>query len=100
MTLRRAEQNVNGAEALAGQALAFLAEEPERLGRFLSLAGIDGGDIRKAAAEPGFLAAVMEHLMADEPLLLAFAANQGVKPEVVVRAAHKLGAVPWERDFA
>lgn len=100
MTLRRAEQTNNDAEALAAEALAFLAAEPDRLGRFLSLAGIDPGHIRQAAAEPGFLAAVMEHLMSDETLLVAFAANRGLKPEAVVRAAHRLGAAPWERDFA
>ena len=100
MTQRRAEQSSNDAEAVAAEALAFLAEEPDRLGRFLSLAGIDPGQIRQAAAEPGFLAAVMEHLMSDETLLVAFAANRGLKPEAVVRAAHRLGAAPWERDFA
>jgi hypothetical protein len=100
MTLRSGERNKESAEALAAKALGFLAAEPERLGRFLSLAGIDIAHIRTAAAEPGFLAAVMEHLMGDEALLLAFAANEGIKPETVVKAAHALGVVPWERGFA
>ncbi len=98
MTLRPGERDL--AENLAAKAFAFLAAEPERLERFLSLAGIDPGNIRAAATEPGFLAAVMEHLMADEPLLLAFAANEGVKPGQVVKAARALGVVPWERGFA
>lgn len=85
---------------MAVAALAFLAAEPERLARFLALAGIAGADIRRAAREPGFLAAVMEHLMGDEALLLAFAGEQDVNPEAVVRAAHALGAGPWERDHA
>lgn len=100
MTQRRAEQNRDQDEAIAAEALAFLAEEPDRLGRFLSLAGIDPGGIREAAGQPGFLMAVMEHLMSDDSLLITFAANRGVKPETVVRAAHRLGAAPWERDFA
>ncbi|MBL8571611.1 MAG: DUF3572 domain-containing protein [Phreatobacter sp.] len=98
MTLRPGERDL--AESLAANALAFLAAEPERLERFLSLAGIDPGGIRAAAASPGFLVAVMEHLMSDEPLLLAFAANEGIRPERVVKAAHALGIVPWERGFA
>lgn len=98
MTLRPGERDL--AEKVATEALAFLAAEPERLERFLALAGIDPGAIRAAAAEPGFLPAVMEHLMADEPLLLAFAANEGIKPEQVVRAARALGVVPWDRGFA
>lgn len=100
MTLREQEHRRNEAEAMAVAALAFLAAEPERLARFLALAGIAGADIRRAAREPGFLAAVMEHLMGDEALLLAFAGEQDVKPETVVRAAHALGAGPWERDHA
>lgn len=98
MTLR--PQHLDEAERLAARALAFLAAEPERLERFLSLAGIDPGGIRAAAGEPGFLAAVMEHLMADEPLLLSFAANEDIRPEQVVKAARALGIVPWERGFA
>lgn len=100
MTLRQQEQNKNHAEDMAVAALAFLAAEPDRLTRFLALAGIEGTDIRRAAGEPGFLAAVLDHLMGDETLLLAFAGEQAVKPEAVVRAAHALGAGPWERDHA
>lgn len=88
------------AEAMAVRALAFLAAEPDRLERFLALAGIDAGAIRDAARQPGFLAAVMEHLMSDEPLLLAFAEHEAVAPEAVVRAARALGVAPWERGFA
>ena len=35
---------------------------------------------------PGFLAAVLDYLAGDEPLLLAFAADAGVQPEAVARA--------------
>lgn len=100
MTLRPHERNRVAAEDIAARALAFLAADEDRLTRFAALAGIDLGQIRDIAGQPGFLAAVMEHLMGDEPLLLAFAAEEGVKPEVVVRAAHALGAGPWERDHA
>lgn len=100
MTQGHAERRRNAAEAVAVAALAFLAAEPDRLSRFLTLSGIDGADIRGAAGEPGFLAAVMDHLMSDEAMLLAFAGEQNLKPEAVVRAAHALGAGPWERDHA
>ena len=42
------------AEALAIAALTFIAEEPERLGRFLALSGIGPESLRAAASEPGF----------------------------------------------
>lgn len=100
MMLRRSEQNRAGAEQMAGEALAFLAGDEDRLQRFAALAGIDLGHIRDIAGQPEFLTAIMDHLMGDEPLLVAFAAHAGVKPEDVVRAARMLGAGPWERDFA
>jgi len=100
MTLRPRERSRTAAEAVAVSALAFLASDDERLERFVALAGIDTGRIREIAGQPEFLAAVMDHLMSEETLLLAFAANEGLRPEDVVRAAHALGAGPWERDHA
>jgi Protein of unknown function (DUF3572) len=64
------------AERLAVAALAFIAEEPERLGRFLALTGIGPESIRAAAHEPRFLLGVLDHLAGEEPLLLAFAAEK------------------------
>src|SRR3954469_15799451 len=73
-------------EKLAISALAFLAQDPERLGAFLSQSGIGPEMIRKAAADPAFLAGVLDHVAADEPLLLAVARYAGVPPETVERA--------------
>ncbi|MDP3547969.1 MAG: DUF3572 domain-containing protein [Phreatobacter sp.] len=100
MTLRPRERNRTAAEAIAVSALSFLAGDEERLDRFVALAGIDVGRIREIAGQPEFLAAVMDHLMSDETLLLAFAASEDIRPEEVVRAAHAMGAGPWERDHA
>ena len=47
--------------------------------------------IRKAAADPGFLAGVLDYIAADESLLIAFAQHAGVKPQVVERAHMLLG---------
>lgn len=74
-------------EMLAIAALSFLAEEPERLARFLDLTGLSPATLRQAASDPRFLASVLDYLAADESLLLAFAANAQVAPESVVAAA-------------
>ena len=66
-----------GAETMAIAALGFLAAEPERLARFLALSGLGPHNLRQAATSPGFLAAVLDHLAADERLLVAFAAAEG-----------------------
>jgi hypothetical protein len=79
------------AEMLAIQALAYIAEEPERLNRFLGVTGIPLAQIRTAAAEPGFLAGVLEHMLGDESLLIAFATSDGIDPAEVARARGALG---------
>lgn len=77
-------------EGLAISALLFIAAETETLSRFLELTGLDPGDVRAAASDKRFLLAVLDFLMADEPLLLAFAASEALPPETVVAAHRKL----------
>jgi len=93
----RALQTREGAEMLAIQALAFIAEEPERLGRLLAATGLTAEHIRTAARYPDFLAGVLEHMMGDESLLIAFADSVAIDPASVARACHALGG-RWERD--
>ena len=90
----------NAAKSLAIEALAFLVEEPERLGRFLALTGLDPAAVRRLAREPSFFAAVLEHVAADQHLLLAFAAQTQRDPAEVDAARAVLGAGDWERDTA
>jgi hypothetical protein len=78
------------ADAVAARALGFLASDPERLGRFLALSGLDPSTIRSAARSPQFLPAVLDHLLADETLLLAFAEAEGLRPEAVGDARRAL----------
>ncbi|MGL4975454.1 MAG: DUF3572 domain-containing protein [Bosea sp. (in: a-proteobacteria)] len=85
------------AEALAIQALMFFVNDPSRLGGFLESTGLDPANIRAAAAEPGFLAAVLSHLSESESSLLEFCANSGVAPESIERARQKLvGLEGWQ----
>jgi hypothetical protein len=87
----------DAAEALALRALAFLAEDPERLGRFLALSGVGPGELRSRAADPVLLGGVLDHLLADERLLMAFVEANDLKPETPARARRHLpGAAPPE----
>jgi len=83
---------------LAIQALAFLAREPQRLAAFVSATGIPPGGIRDAASEPGFLAGVLDHMLGDESLLLAFAAGAGIDPAGIEKARRALRGKS-ERDL-
>ena len=86
------------AEILAIQALSFIAEEPERLNGLLSATGLTPNRLRESANQPDFLAGVLEHMLADESLLLAFADSAGIDPAAVARARNALGS-NWERDI-
>jgi hypothetical protein len=87
----------DAADALAVAALAFLASDPERLGRFLAVTGIGPGQLREAARDEGFLAGVLDHFCGDERLLLDFARANGIEPAEIERARAALGG-HWERD--
>jgi hypothetical protein len=86
----RASMRRDAAESLAVQVLTFLAGDPERLARFLALTGIGPDRIRAAAASPGFLAGVLDHVASEEALLMAFAEQSGIDPADVARARQAL----------
>src|ERR1700694_3472195 len=80
----------SGAETIAIEVLAFLANDPARFECFLALSGAGLDNLRAAAAEPLFLAAVLDHLASDEGLLLAFAAQAKQNPEEIAKARELL----------
>jgi hypothetical protein len=86
----RQSSNLESARSLAVSALTFIAADSDRLSRFLSLTGLGPDNLRTAAADPAFLDSVLDYLVADEELLIAFAADAGLKPEAVARAHHIL----------
>lgn len=78
------------AEVTALKALGFLAADPERLSRFMDLSGLDLTAIRSCAADPAFLGGILDHLLADESLLLIFAEEQELRPERIAALRRKL----------
>jgi hypothetical protein len=81
--------DVDRAEGIALAGLTFLAEDGARLGRFLTLTGMDAGELKESAGARRTLLAVLEHLLADESLLLVFSASKGVPPQALA-PAHSL----------
>jgi hypothetical protein len=84
----------SGPESVAVAALAWIAGNDDMLNRFLALTGIGAEQIRQAAAEPGFLAGVLDFLLAHEPSLMAFCNETETDPEVVSRAREQLMGNP------
>ena len=86
------------AEGLAIRALAFIAGDGERLGRFLAVTGIGPAEIRAAAREPGFLAGVLEYMASDDRLITAFAAENNLNPSDIHRSRVALAVGHGERE--
>lgn len=77
-------------ETIAVRVLERLAADPERIGRFLALTGLDPGSLRSAASRPDFLPAVLDHVVSDEALLVEVAAEAGLRPEAIAVAQQRL----------
>ena len=86
------------AEIVAVQALSFIASEPERLGLFLAESGIGPESLRAAAADPRFLASVLDFIMRDDATVKAFASVSQLHPTNIAAAHQALNDPQWERD--
>ncbi|MGA7811149.1 DUF3572 domain-containing protein [Bradyrhizobium sp.] len=90
------------AEIVAVQALSFLAGEPERLGAFLAESGIGPETLRSSAADPHFLASVLDFILSDDATVKAFAAASNLHPTNIAAARQVLGEAlgdqHWDRD--
>lgn len=78
------------AEALGIRALKFLASDGERLGYFLAVTGTNPADLRERADNSELLAAILDHLLADEHLLVQFCKAEGADPREPGRARRAL----------
>jgi len=97
--LRKPVQNPREvAEIVAIQALSFIASEPERLGLFLAESGIGPETLRTAAADPRFLASVLDFVMRDDATVKAFASVSQLHPTNIAAAHQALNDPQWERD--
>jgi hypothetical protein len=86
------------AEIVAVQALSFLAGDPQRLGAFLAESGIGPETLRSAAADPHFLASVLDFVLRDDATVKAFANASQLHPTNIAAAREVLGDPHWERD--
>jgi len=81
---------------IALRALAHLAACDALSARFLSETGLSAGDVSAQAADPEFLAAVLDFFLSDDRALLDLAGRADLAPETVVaaRAALPGGMLP------
>ncbi len=84
------------AETLALKALAWLAEDRDRLGAFLAASGAAPADLARQAGEPAFLGAVLDHLLSSDALVVAFCDAEAIAYDRPMRARAALpGGAQW-----
>lgn len=82
--------DLDAAEALAFRAVAFIASDGAYLADFLSRSGLAPNALSGLIEDRSFLAGVLDHLLADESLLLAFCGNAGIDPADIQPARNAL----------
>lgn len=84
---------IEAAEAIALQAVAFVAADEEMLTGLLSLTGLDLDALKTRLGDHDTLAGVLAVLLENEPRLLAFCEAAGLDPTAPA-AAHRRLAPP------
>lgn len=88
--LKSAQSEREDGSVIAMKLLGFLAADEDLLGRFMGLSGLAPDDLRRGIADPAFQAGVLDFALADESLLIAFAANVGINPASIMLARSKM----------
>lgn len=84
------------AESIAFSALLFLAGDQERLMRFLTLTGVGPEELKAESRSPHMLAAILDHMLQDESMLLVFCSTEGIPPNDVAPARRVLAEMAGE----
>lgn len=79
-----------GAEALALQAVAWIAADEALLAGFMAASGASPETLRQRLGERDFLAGALDYLTADETALLHFAEAHELPPEAPLHALARL----------
>lgn len=89
----------DSAEAVALQAFTHLLGQPAALERFSALtglAGVAGDELKRLAADPAFLAGVLDYYLGNEAELMEMCEAVGLDPELPIQARRRLPGATLE----
>jgi len=88
--------NRENAERVGIQVLGWLAGHDDMLTQFLGMTGIAADDLRSRASEPEFLGFVLDFLLSDDAMVMAFCedAHMSTDTPMLARGALPGGDVP------
>ncbi len=87
--------NNDHATVIALKALAHLVADDTLRHRFMAESGLDQATLGAEAANPAFLAGVLDFLLADETVLTAFCEAASLEPGLPMRARLLLPGGTW-----
>ena len=71
---------------LADMCLQHLAQNPEQLAEFMVQSGIQPAELRGLIGTHDFAHGLLDYVVGNEPLLLAIAGENDLRPEAITRA--------------
>lgn len=77
-------------ESLAELCLGHLAEDPEQLAAFMNTTGYSPAGLRASVGSDQLGRGLIDYFAQNEPLLLAFCANNALRPEDFMRVWARL----------
>ena len=78
------------AEAIALQALSYILNDQAHLSHFIATTGYDAESLETLTDSSENLGGVLDYLLSNETLLLAFAVDSGLAPEAPSQARQAL----------
>ncbi|MFK7791809.1 MAG: DUF3572 family protein [Devosiaceae bacterium] len=72
---------------LTTRLVVFLSGRPEDLERFFAISGVDPTELRERIGDTAFQDGLLDYMLANEPLLLAFCEEFGEDPSSLMRIA-------------
>jgi hypothetical protein len=72
-------------EELADICLTHLAQDPEQLVDFMSIAGLSPDRLRAVLGKKSFALGLLDYVVHNEPLLVAISQSSALKPETIMR---------------
>lgn len=88
----RNDSSASDAATIALRALTFQLADENYRSRFLAQCGVAPQDLARMIENREFLAGILDALLRDESMLLAFCTEAGMKPRQVADASNSLSA--------
>jgi hypothetical protein len=76
--------------------MAYLASDSDKFGAFCNQSGLGQNELTTRLTDPSFQAFLLDHLLQDETELLAFTAENHLKPEAIIIARSKLPGFSYD----